>query len=626
MCGICGFYSKKYITREQLKIMNDTMAHRGPDDSGEEIYGAKNGYRIGLAQRRLSVIDLSCSGHQPMTSVDGRISIVFNGEIYNYLDLKKELNEYPFHTNSDTEVILAAYLKWGASCVERFNGMFAIAIYDRNSEKIWLFRDRIGKKPLYYWLDEQDIVFASELKAIMSCPGFQKVIQRDILPRYLVHGYINAPDTVFKNVYKLESGSWLCFFNGKIEIHKYWDIAKIYHRMKLLPVNDYSEAKEELKQLLQLAVKHRMVADVPIGSLLSGGYDSSLVSAIAQEVLGSEPLRTFSIGFHEESHNEAEYAKKVASHLGAKHTELYCAKHDMLDLIETIPYYFDEPFADSSQIPTMLVAKLAKQDVTVVLSGDGGDEFFCGYSIYDKVRLAQWLDALGSFAHVVGRVGDLEERYPSKIKLISKNRNKDTKVQLTSDYLVTAVKNMFPIEDSTSQKIAINYEIEQHYHEANWQVRRMLLDMDTYLSGDILTKVDRASMKYSLECRCPILDKDVMEYSFRIHHKFKYKHGEKKAILKDIAYDYIPKKLLERPKKGFSIPLDQWMRHELREKLLVYSNKILLEKQGLFDAGAVSGFIDSYLNNNGIETGIYYDFSWLCWNFLIFQQWYERWM
>lgn len=625
MCGICGFYSKKNIGCEHLKAMNDTMIHRGPDDSGEEIYEAKNGYRVGLAQRRLSIIDLSDSGHQPMTSIDSRISIVFNGEIYNYLELKKELLKYSFHTSSDTEVILAAYLKWGPSCVEHFNGMFAIAIYDRSSEEIWLFRDRIGKKPLYYWLDEQGLVFASELKAIMSCPGFRKDIRRDILPRYLVHGYINAPDTVFKDVYKLESGSRLRYFNGKADTYKYWDIAETYHQMRRLPVNDYSKAKKELKQLLKIAVEHRMVADVPLGSLLSGGYDSSLVSAMAQEVLGSEPLRTFSIGFHEESYNEAEYAKKVAFHLGMKHTELYCDKRDMLKLIETIPYYFDEPFADSSQIPTMLVSKLAKQDVTVVLSGDGGDEFFCGYNIYDKVRQAQWFDFLGSLAHTVGRVGNLEEHFPSKIKLISKNRNQDTKVQLTSDYLITAVKSMLPVIDSTSKTTEINYWIERHYHEPNWQARRMLLDMDTYLPGDILTKVDRASMRYSLECRCPILDKDVMEYSFRIRHKFKYNNGEKKAILKDIAYDYIPRELLDRPKKGFSIPLDQWMRCELRDKLLAYSNSILLKRQGLFDIEAVSRFVDNYLNN-GIITGTYYDFSWLCWNFLVFQLWYEHWM
>ena len=603
--------------------MNDSMTHRGPDDSGEEIYEMRNGYRVGFAQRRLAIINLSPAGHQPMTSADGRVSVVFNGEIYNYLELKRELTAYPFHTSSDTEVILAAYLKWGGNCVEHFNGMFAIAIYDRDSEDLWLFRDRIGKKPLYYWLDGENLVFASEMKPIMLCPDFQKEIRRDVLARYLVNQYINAPDTVFANVYKLEPGSWLKFDGGKIEIRKYWDVAEVYHRMRANPVNDYGEAKAELKRLLSLAVKRRMISDVPLGALLSGGYDSSLVAAMAQEQLGGEPLRTFSIGFHEKGYNEAIYAKAVAEHLGTQHTELYCGEKDMLDLIETLPYYYDEPFADSSQIPTMLVSMLAKRDVTVALSGDGGDEFFCGYNEYDKVLLAQRLDPLGEIAHLVGKIGNLEARYPNSIRIISQNRDPQTKTQIKSNTYIDTANSMTSVLGEMSP-LPVRYEIESRYRESNWQIRRMLLDMDTYLPGDILAKVDRASMKYALECRCPILDVDVMEYSYRIRHDFKYKGREKKAILKDITYDYIPRDLLDRPKMGFGIPLDQWMRSILKEKMCAYSDKGYLRRQGIFEPEGTNRAVKDFLMNGDAGPGTGQNYAGICWSFFVFQQWYAE--
>ncbi|MCH5259483.1 MAG: asparagine synthase (glutamine-hydrolyzing) [Lachnospiraceae bacterium] len=625
MCGICGFCSKKSIPMQLFKKMNDSLEHRGPDDSGEVIYEAKNGYCVGLAQRRLSIIDLSSAGHQPMTSVDSRLSVVFNGEIYNYLELKNELRDYPFRTSSDTEVILAGYLKWGVQCVEHFNGMFAFALYDRDSEELWLFRDRIGKKPLYYLIDDQNIVFASELKPIMLFPGFQKEIRRDILPRYLVHGYINAPDTIFQNVYKLEPGSFLRFASGKVETYKYWDIAETYRNMHKILVKDYAEAREELKRLLQLAVKRRMIADVPLGALLSGGYDSSLVSAMAQESSGSTPLKTFSIGFHQKDYNEAEYAKAVATHLSTRHTELYCDEQDLIKLIEAIPYYYDEPFADSSQIPTMLVSMLAKQDVTVVLSGDGGDEFFCGYNDYERVRLAQKLDAIGAIAHAFGQIGNMEAHYPIFVRTVTRNRNPQTKTQLISDFYTNPAENMV-LNLRGEKKQPIRYEMECRYHEQNWQIRRMLLDMDTYLPGDILAKVDRASMKYALECRCPILDRDVMEYSFRIPHEFKYRNRQKKAILKDITYDYIPKELMDRPKKGFAVPLDQWMRGELKEQLLTYADEGYLQQQDLFDSAIIHQLIENYLNKGDAGANTGKNYSKICWSFYVFQQWYQKWI
>ncbi len=622
MCGICGFVSKQNISLEQLKKMNDTMYHRGPDDSGEEIFDMKDGYTIGLAQRRLSILDLSPLGHQPMHSADKRISVVYNGEIYNFQELKKELRDYPFTSTCDTEVIIAAYLKWGIDCVNRFNGMFAICLYDREKDDVYLVRDRIGKKPLYYELQDGNLVFASELKPLMAREGFSKKIRTEVLSRYLFQQYINAPDSVFENVYKLEPGSVLQFHYGEIKIWKYWDIKDVYRRMQENPVTDYARAKEELKELLNASVKRRMISDVPLGTFLSGGYDSSLITAIAQ-ANSEEPVKTFSIGFHEKRYNEALYAQEVAKHLGTKHTELYIDEDAMFEMVESIPQFYDEPFADSSQIPSMLVSKLARQDVTVVLSGDGGDEFFCGYNIYENVWQAQILDVLGGMTHGICNLPGLKQlnvegKLPFRVRVIAGNRNKETKTQFGADnYIVCANKMVL------ADGVPCHYEIESGYGVDSWQIRRMLLDMDTYLPGDILCKVDRASMKYSLEARCPILDKDVMEYSFRMAHNLKYYKGNKKRILKDIAYDYIPRELLDRPKVGFGVPLDKWLRGPLKENLLAFCNRDYLKKQGIFDAEFVANLVEKYMitGDGGPATGANY--SKVLWSLFAFQQWYH---
>lgn len=626
MCGICGYISKKNITAEQLKEMNDTMYHRGPNDSGEEIYPASNGYQIGFAQRRLSILDLSMLGHQPMHSENKRISVVYNGEIYNFQELKKELADYPFRSNCDTEVIIAAYLKWGISCIERFNGMFAIALYDRETQEVYLVRDRIGKKPLYYWHEDQNLVFASELKPIMKCPGFHGEIAKGVLSRYLFQQYINAPESIYRNVYKLEPGAILRFSKGQIKVWKYWGVKEAYEKAQTNPVGSYEEAKAQLKDLLKQAVAARMIADVPLGSFLSGGYDSSLITAIAQEH-SPDPVKTFSIGFHEEKYNEAKYAGAVADHLGTNHTELYIDEQDMFELVDSIPKYYDEPFADSSQIATMMVSKLAREHVTVALSGDGGDEFFCGYNIYENVAQAQKLDVLGGMVHGICQIpglkqAHLEEKLPFRVRVIAGNREKESKTQFgAGNYIVKARAMVGELPEG--EALPVHYLVESRYGVDNWQIRRMLLDMDTYLPGDILCKVDRASMKYSLECRCPILDTKVMEFSYRIPHQYKYAGGDKKHILKDIAYDYIPKELLDRPKVGFGVPLDKWLRGPLKEQLLDYSSYEYLKKQNIFDAAYVSDMIRKYVatGDAGPATGANY--SKLSWSFFVFQQWYE---
>ena len=623
MCGICGFVSKQKITLQQLKKMNDTMRHRGPDDSGEEIYPMKNGYHVGMAQRRLSIMDLSPLGHQPMHSPDGRVSVVYNGEIYNFRELREELKGYPFKSTCDTEVLIAAYLKWGIGCIGRFNGMFAICLYDREQEDVYLVRDRIGKKPLYYETEGGSLIFASELKPLMAREGFQKKIRREVLSRFLFQQYIQAPESIFENVYKLAPGSILKFHNGKADTWKYWDIGEVYRQMQKDPVTDYGQAKRELGELLKKSVALRMVSDVPLGAFLSGGYDSSLMTAIAQ-AHSREPVKTFSIGFWEEGYNEAKYAKKVAEYLGTSHTELYIDEKEMFGLVESIPQYYDEPFADSSQIPTMLVSRLAREKVTVALSGDGGDEFFCGYNIYENVRQAQMLDLAGSLVHGIcnlpgfRQIG-LERKLPFRVRVIAGNRDRETKTQFGAGNYVERANKMV-----LGEGLPCHFPIESTYGEDNWQIRRMLLDMDTYLPGDILCKVDRASMKYSLEARCPVLDKDVMAYSFRLHHSFKYEKGNKQRILKDIAYEYIPRELLDRPKVGFGVPLDKWLRGPLKEQLLDMCNRDYLKKQGLFDAGYTADMIEEYVRtgDGGPATGANY--SKLSWSFFTFQQWYQR--
>ena len=625
MCGICGYISKKLIRVEELQKMNDTMYHRGPDDNGVELYDVGGGYTLGLAQRRLSILDLSPLGHQPMHSKDSRISLIFNGEIYNFMELKEELKDYSFESNCDTEVIIAAYLKWGIQCVNKLQGMFAIALFDRQTDTLYLVRDRIGKKPLYYHRKEDGIVFASELKPIMEAPGFEGRMNNEIVGQYLFQLYINAPNSIFKDVYKVQPGEVLEYCKGDIKTWKYWDVATVYQQKRKEMITDYETCKEKLKNTLLEATRKRMIADVPLGSFLSGGYDSSLITAMAQSI-SSEPVKTFSIGFNEEGYNEAVYAKKVSDYLGTKHTEIYIDEADMLAMVSDLPMYYDEPFADSSQIATMLVSKLARQDVTVALSGDGGDEFFCGYNIYSNVAQAQKLDILGGAVYHAANLPGLKQldvlgKLPFKVQMVARNRNALAKTQISSFNYTDVIKEcLISCEDN------FKFEIEDKYDERDWQIRRMLVDMDTYLPGDILCKVDRASMKYSLESRCPILDTDVMELSYQIPQEYKYDKGIKKKILKDIAYDYIPRELLERPKVGFSVPIDKWLRGTLKEELLSYCEESFLKEQGLFDYIKTKTFIHNYLQTGDKGRGTGENYSKIVWSYFVLQQWYQHYM
>lgn len=588
MCGICGYLSKKYIPASTLSVMIDSMYHRGPDDYGMDVVPVKKStddseWFLGMAHRRLSILDLSERGHQPMQSFDGRVRIVFNGEIYNFRELKKEL-EYPFASDCDTEVIIAAYLKWGIDCITHFNGMFAFALYDLEKNSLYLVRDRLGVKPLYYWKNSEGIVFSSELKAIKLYPGFSENIRVDLLPRFFVRKYIKSPDTIYENVYKLEPGTCLIIGEQTEQKFKYWDALTIYNEKNAYPVESFDESKELLREKLKEAINYRFISDVPVGIFMSGGYDSSLITAIAQSI-SNRQLQTFSIGFEDSNISESQYAIAISKHLGTSHTDTVINEKDMLGLIEDLPKYYDEPFADGSQLPTMLVSKAAKAGgVTVALSGDGGDEFFCGY---------------GSYAPGVKNA--LRMYFSDAVRF------KEVKALLSG-----IPKNTYANCRCDERRYSII---------PDRQVRKMILDMDAYLPDDICCKVDRASMRYSLEVRSPFLDKDVVEASYRIPQKFKYYNDSGKYIIKMLAYDYIPREMLDRPKQGFGIPYFKWLHGPLKDAVYDYSQKSFIDQQGIFEYKKINDFINGYMAH---KEGRSPDYSDIVWAYLMFQMWFAE--
>lgn len=626
MCGICGYISQNEYPGNIIREMNDTMYHRGPDDAGTYCYRFRNGRYLAIGQRRLSILDLSKAGHQPMFTEDGKLAIVYNGEVYNFKELRKQLinKGYLFKSNCDTEVILYLYQEYGIECLERLNGMFALGIVDFEREKVLLVRDRMGKKPLYYYMseDRRTFIFASELKPLIKFPEFHKEVRTELISSFLVNKNFTSPDTVFENTYKLEPGQYVIWENGELSFGRFWDLLKQYEKNSVSQIEDYEVAKKQLRKLLLDSIEKRMVADVPVGTFLSGGIDSSIVTAYAKEV-SDKKVRTFTIGFYAKERNEAEYAKAVARHLGTKHTELYISEKELIEQVRDLVHYYDEPFSDSSQIPSMLVSKLAKEDTTVILSGDGGDELFCGYEMYDWAWLAQKMDFMGEVGyHICGlpliKKMNLIQKMPDKAAALLMNRNPSYKIQLFNDVREKYTSDMVVGESISSKNV---FEEEIHKLSAvahNWQMQRMLLDMRTYLADEILMKMDRASMKYSLEVRCPILDYRIVEYSFSLPHKFKYALGNKKKILKDLAYEVVPRRLLDRPKQGFGVPLAKWLRGELYNQLMHYADKKILKRQNIFEAEKVHELINIVLKVDSPQ------YSAIVWGFFVFQMWYQE--
>jgi asparagine synthase (glutamine-hydrolysing) len=631
VCGFAGFVDfKKKSTKLTLQKMTDVLHHRGPDDSGYYFHKTSSAH-IGLGHKRLSILDLSNHGHQPMHF--DHLDIVYNGEVYNYKEIRNdlEIHGYTFNSNSDTEVILKAYHKWGKKCIDKLNGMFSIALYDNINEKFIFIRDRAGVKPFYYYYNNGLFLFSSELKSFYKNERFEKVIDTNSLAIYLQYGYILQPHTIFKKTYKLMSGHYLelDIKTEKTQESKYWDIIDYYKKPK--SSFDSKTAEEKLERLLKSSFQYRMISDVPVGVFLSGGYDSSIVAAIIQSDR-TDRLNTFTIGFHEKGFDEAPFAKEVANYLGTKHTEYYCTQKDALEIIPKLSEIYDEPFGDSSAIPTILVSQLAKQSVTVTLSSDGGDELFFGYSKYELSlhyynKISKIPRSLRTFfSHL------LHEVDPKLIPYLRNTYNFETKYKKLQNILLS--KNYSDVMKYTSQHFVSNQidnlikadttPIHTHFddrvHENIDSIDQMLaMDYKTYMIDDILTKVDRATMSVSLEGREPFLDYRLAEFVAQLPSKLKYKNNQKKWLLKKIAHKYLPIKLMDRPKKGFGVPIIHWCKDELKEYFMFYLNKERLDREGLFNTIHVIQLRDSYLNgsNDNINR---------LWYILMFEMWYEKWI
>lgn len=647
MCGIVGFLhisgsSLSNADYEVLQHCRDTLWHRGPDDQGIWL-DAEVG--IGLGHRRLAILDLSIEGHQPMWSPNKRYRIVYNGEIYNFKKLRNELVEtgYQFCGNSDTEVILAAIQEWGlVRSLKRFIGMFAFALWDQKLQKLHLARDRVGIKPLYYGRIRNTLFFASELKAFRTYPGFDNRISQEALHIYARYNYIPAPFTIYEGVNKLKPGCYITFGkeldNSASTPNPYWDIEGVVRAGAPGALHVAAEeAIPALDKLIEDAVQLRMVADVPIGAFLSGGVDSSCVVAFMQK-LSTRPVKTFSIGFRAGAYDEASEARAVAQHFGTDHTELYVEPQDALNVIPFLPTLYDEPFADSSQIPTYLVSKLAREEVTVSLSGDGGDELFGGYNRHiwgqDIWNRVSWMppsmrSGLGkSLSFLSIEAWDaMFKRINSFLPQRLRHRHPGDKVHKVARALLASDAQAFyqelvshwrsPRELLQADHFAINL---QHGKDKldflDLGQLMMYFDTVSYLPDDILVKVDRASMGVSLEARVPLLDHRIVEFAWTIPQSLKIRHGQGKWLLRQVLYQYIPSSLIERPKTGFRLPIRKWLQGPLREwaEELLDEQKIL--EQGLFKPRAIGEKWREHIEGtHNWETQL--------WNILMFQAWHE---
>ena len=640
MCGITGFIDfKKESKVEVLSTMTDTLFHRGPDGSGVELIETEQAI-IGLGHRRLSIIDLSSFGKQPMQFEN--YWICFNGEVYNYAEIKKELIEleHSFSGNSDTEVILHAFAQWGKECVHRFIGMFAFVIIDIDEQEITCVRDRAGIKPFFYYYQNGLFLFSSELKSFHKHPHFKKELNKNSVAAFMQYGNIPTPHCVFEHCYKLKPGHFLQFrlddadnilSNSLEHQHQYWNVYDAYNKPKLTV--DFETAKKETLDLLTSACNYRMVADVPVGVFLSGGYDSSAVAAILQKDR-TEKLKTFTISVPDIGLNEAEYAQQTATILGTDHTEIECSQKEALNLIQDLPFYYDEPFADSSAIPTTLVSLMARKEVTVALSADAGDEVFAGYNRYDYLmRYGQKLRTIPAFARKgiaemmqlvpANKIPILKNKYNfpnryEKLKSLLKDPSSEQMMLSLSEQFTE--KQLAEFLNFVPNKLHTAYNSKELWHPDSSPLSYMMaIDYQTYLVDDILQKVDRATMTASLEGREPFLDHRVVEYAAQLPDNFKYHNGIKKYILREIVHDFIPKEKMDRPKMGFAIPLSSWMQNELRDMVEDYINEKNICEQGIFNWTAVNR-----LKTNFFAGKTEYDFK--LWYLLMFQMWYERWM
>ncbi|ADE13881.1 asparagine synthase (glutamine-hydrolyzing) [Nitrosococcus halophilus Nc 4] len=662
MCGFGGFYDSSLPADRAEHIltkMASCLVHRGPDDQGIWLERETG---IHLAHRRLAVVDLSASGHQPMQSASGRYVMAFNGEVYNYQTLRAELEQRgtQWRGHSDTEVLLAGIETWGVGeTLRRCVGMFALALWDRKARVLYLARDRLGEKPLYYGWMKGAFLFGSELKALRAHPAWQGEIERKAVTLFMRHNYIPTPFSIYKGIYKLPPGCflalpWEALTAGKaptpfpetegsggqmIAPVAYWSAWEAVEKGGAAPFRGSDEeAIAELEERLREAVAGKMVADVPLGAFLSGGIDSSMVAALMQ-AQSSQPVKTFSIGFHEQGYNEAVHAAQVARHLGTDHTELYINPQEAMAVIPRLPTLYDEPFADSSQIPTFLVSQLARRHVTVALSGDGGDELLGGYNryfwcrrIWSKVgripRFARQMAAQGLrlppprvWDRVFASAGPflparLRQVHPGdKLHKLAAVLASDSPAVIY-EQLISQWQNPSSIVINGSETSGIADKVWSHLTLTDLTERMMFLDLMTYLPDDILTKVDRASMAVSLEVRVPLLDHRLVEFAWRLPVGLKVREGAGKWMLRQILHRYVPKELVERPKMGFGVPIDIWLRGPLRDWTEDLLDESKLKREGYFHPGPIRQKWEEHLTGRR-------NWQYPLWCVLMFQAWLE---
>jgi asparagine synthase (glutamine-hydrolysing) len=633
MCGITGFIDfRKESSEKILREMTDSMHLRGPDDSGY-LFMNKDMAFIGLGHRRLSILDLSNSGHQPMSF--SNLDIVFNGEVYNFREIRRELevSGYSFASTSDTEVVLKAWHKWGAKAIDRFRGMFAFAVYDKKRETLTLVRDRCGIKPLYYYYDSKVFIFGSELKAFHKHPGFSKELDLGALGSYFKYGYVPQPGAIFKNTHKLKSGCIVNFSVKKREFQEesYWKASDFF---KDTPSSvDEEEAERELERILKESFEYRMVSDVPVGVFLSGGYDSSAVVALLQSERSTK-IKTFTIGFEEKEFDESLHAGRVAEYLGTDHTAYCCTQKDALEIIPLLPEIYDEPFGDSSAVPTTLVSRLARRSVTVSLSADGGDELFAGYGRYpEALDLWKRLNRIPRGIQKLAR-NTMRNIPPSAYPFRNAVENFDIRYERLKAVLgATSAAEVLKSKVETFTDFSIGKLLLDKYRYADSYFNEyrvldnatddlshlLLTDYLTYMQDDILAKVDRATMSVSLEGRDPLLDHKIFEYAAGLPSGLKYRNGTGKYLLKKIVHKYIPPKIMERPKMGFGVPVTRWFKDELKNYFLEYLDFNRLKREGILNPAEVVGLRDHYLSGGNVNVQA-------LWFILMFEMWYEKWM
>jgi len=604
MCGIAGYISlhtqsdSYRITQQQLKDAAAAMQHRGPDADG--FYFSENN-TVGLAHRRLSILDLSNAANQPMLSSDGRYCIVFNGEVYNFNELKQELHDKgaSLKTTSDTEVILELFAQKGVSSFARLNGMFAFAIYDKHENKVTLARDHVGIKPLFYYADENNLVFASELKAIKKVMGNQLSVNKDAIPYFLHLGFIPEPLTIYTSTYKFPSAHYATIdLNANsiaISPKPFW---KLGDKITADVISDEAAAKKELKELLNDAVQKQLISDVPIGTFLSGGIDSSLVTAIAANVSGSDKpdshrVKTFSIAIDDGKYNESKFARQVSQHLKTEHYEFAVKEKEVMELVDKLRPAYDEPFADSSAFPTMMVSRLARKHVTVALSGDGGDELFHGYGMYEWAkRLAKPLTAVAK-APLYAASKMMGNKYQRAGNLYDYADSNNITTHIFSQEQYYFKENELPLLLANTGPIAIGFDFSSINQQPSLArklsaaEKQSFWDFNHYLKDDLLVKVDRASMQYSLESRVPLLDYRLVEFAYNVSPSLKIKDGTLKYLLKEVLYDYVPREIFNRPKWGFAIPLAKWLNTDLKYLIDQYASQQTVEKHNVVNYEAV---------------------------------------